>query len=91
MQRKLKECQGVRIQSYQHQGGFFEGDNVWFKLLNRNSLFGSATVLYQRGQRDWLQAHGDIKKVAACQVKPFELVDRELLKDESGEYAEKKR
>ena len=28
MRRKLKECQGVLIQLYQHLGGFVEGDKV---------------------------------------------------------------
>merc|ERR1712215_118238 len=28
---KLKECQGVRVSSYQHQGNYIKGDKVWFQ------------------------------------------------------------
>ena len=37
MRRKLKECQGIQTQSYQHLGGFVEGDKVWYQTLNGNS------------------------------------------------------
>ena len=32
-------------------------------------------MIYQRGQSLWLYTHGDLKKVAACQVKPSQLID----------------
>ena len=35
MQRKFKECQGVWTQAYQHQGGFVEGNKVWFQPLKK--------------------------------------------------------
>ena len=38
---------------------------------------GPAVVLCQRGQSVWLYTNGDIKKAAACKVKPYELIDRE--------------
>ena len=33
----------------------------------------------------WIHMNGDIKKVAECKVKPFQLVDRESIKDVSKE------
>ena len=90
MRRKLKDCQGPRTQSFQHLRRFIEGDKVWYQPLNGNYWFGPAAVLCQRGQSVWLHTHGDTKKVAACCVNPFELVDREKMKDESQESAEKR-
>ena len=46
---------------------------------------GPAAVLCQRGQSVWLHIKGDIKKVAACKVKPYELIDRK-----ENEYKDKK-
>ena len=34
----------------------------------------------QHGQSIWLHFHGDIRKVAACRVKPYKLVNREETK-----------
>ena len=34
-------------------------------------------MVCQRGQSVYLHMHGDLKKVAACRVKPFELVDQD--------------
>ena len=50
MRRKFKECQGLRIQAYQHIGDYIEGDKVWYQPLNENSWLGPAAVLCQRGQ-----------------------------------------
>ena len=91
MRQKLKDCQGFRTQAYQHSEGFIEGDLVWFQHRNGNAWLGPAAVLCQRGQSVWLHTNGDIKKVAACRVKPFQLVDRKLLETESEESAEKRR
>ena len=30
MKRNLKECQGQRVMTYQHLGGYIEGDKVWY-------------------------------------------------------------
>ena len=30
MKRKLKECQEIQRQAYQHLGGYIEGDRVWY-------------------------------------------------------------
>ena len=77
MRRKLKECQGLRTQAYQHIGDYVEGDKVWYQPLNGNSWLGPAAVLCQRGQSVWIHTNGDIRKVAACKTKPYELIDRE--------------
>ena len=46
-----------------------------------NSWLGPPAVLCQRGQSVWLHTNGDIKKVAACKVKPHELVDKKENKE----------
>ena len=37
MRQKLKECQDIRVQSYQHLNEYIEGDLVWYQPLYRNS------------------------------------------------------
>ena len=34
MRWKLKECQGIGVQSYQHLDDYVEGDLVWYQPLN---------------------------------------------------------
>ena len=63
MKKKLKECQGLRNQAYQHLDNYIEGDKVWYQPMIRNSWLGPAAVLCQRGQSVWLHTNGDIKKV----------------------------
>ena len=67
-----------------------EGDLVWFQPLNGNAWLGPAAILCHRGQSVWLHTHSDIEKVASCRVKPFQLVDRELLKNVSEKSVEKR-
>ena len=88
MRQKLKDCQGYRVQAYQHVGQYLEGDLVWFQYLNNNAWLGPAAVLCHRGQSVWLHMHGDVKKVASCRVKPYQLIDRNAVKDKSPEDAE---
>ena len=76
MRQKLQDCQKFCTQAYNHTGRFIEGDKVWFQPLNRTSWLGPVAVICQRGQSVWLHTHGDLKKVAACRVKPFKLIDR---------------
>ena len=45
--------------------------------MNGNVWIGPVLVLTQSGQSVYLHTHGDLKKIAACRVKPFELVDTE--------------
>ena len=47
-------------------------------------------MLHHRGQSVWLHTHGDVKKVASWQVKPYQIVDREAIKNKSKEDAERR-
>ena len=67
----------MRTQAYQHIGDYVEGDKVWYQPLNGTSWLGPVSVLCQRGQSVWIHTNGDIRKVAACKTKPYELIDRE--------------
>ena len=58
MRRKLKECQGLRTQAYQHMRDYVEGDKVWYQPLNGNSWLGLASLLFQRGQSVWIHTNG---------------------------------
>ena len=55
MRKKLKECQGLRTQAYQHIKDYIEGGKVWYKPLNGTSWLGPASVLCQRGQSVYTQ------------------------------------
>ena len=46
MRRKLKECQSVRVNEYQHRGSYL-GDKVFFQPLNGNAWIGPAVVVCQ--------------------------------------------
>ena len=81
MKKKLKECQGLRTQVYQHLESYIEEDKVWYQPMNGYSWLGPVAVLFQRGQSVWLHTSGDIKMVAACKVKPYELVERKKNKE----------
>ena len=84
MRRKLKEYQGVQVQSYQHLYNYIDGDLVCYQPLNRNSWLGPVAVLCKQGQSAWVHTIGDINKVAMCRVKPFQLIDRESIKDSNS-------
>ena len=75
MRRKLKDCQNLRVRDYQHCRNYIEGDKFWFQPLNGNAWIGPALVVTQRGQSVYLHTHGDFKKIAACRVKLYELVN----------------
>ena len=79
---KLKECQGIRVRSYQHQDKYVSGDKVWFQYKDGNTWHGPGEVIYQKGNAVFIHSNGDVKKVAACKVKPYELKER---KEESKE------
>ena len=42
MKHKLKEFQGIWVQSYQHLDEYIEGDLVWYQPLNGKSWLGPA-------------------------------------------------
>ena len=64
--------------SCQHIGNCKEGIKVWFQEKDSNAWFRPALVLCQGGQRVWLHRVGDIKNMASCKVKPYELVKRKV-------------
>ena len=55
--------------------------------MQESSWIGPAAVLCQWGQSIWLHTNRDIKKVAACKVKPYQLVDREAIKESGKEVS----
>ena len=79
---KLRECQGIRTRSYQHQDNYIQGDKVWFQYKDGLAWHGPREVIYQKGNAVFIHSNGYVKKVAACQVKPYELKKR---KEESKE------
>ena len=73
---KLKDCQGTRVRSYQHQGNYIAGDKVWYQYKDGNACLGPGEVIYQKGNAVFVYSNGDLKKVAACKVKPYDLKER---------------
>ena len=57
--------------------------------MHGNSWIGPAAVLCQRGQSVWLHTNGDIKNVAACKVKPYELVYRDAIPGNNYDISKK--
>jgi hypothetical protein len=48
-----------------------ENDEVFYQNRNKKAWLGPVKIFAQRGNDVFLWAHGDIKKVARCKVKPF--------------------
>ena len=86
---KLKDCQGIRVRSYQHQGNYIAGDKVWYQYKDGNAWHGPAEVIYQKGNAVFIHSNGDVKKVAACKIKPYELKERTEEKKEANRDEEK--
>ena len=76
--RKLQDCQGVRVRSYQNLGNYLTGDKVWYQYKDGNAWHGPASVIYHKGNSVFIHANGEVRKVAACKVKPCELIDRKV-------------
>ena len=73
MKRELKDCQRLRVMQYQRRRPFIQGDKVWYQQKDSAAWFGPAEVHSQQGQSVWIYSMGDIRKVAACKVKPFDI------------------
>merc|ERR1711867_306062 len=58
---KVKDCQGIRVRSYQ----------------------------YQKGNAIFIHSNGDVKKVAACKIKSYELKERTEEKKEENRDEER--
>merc|ERR1712240_974156 len=61
---------------------YVQGDKVWFQYMDRLAWYGPGEVIYHKGNAVFIHSNGDVKKVAACKVKPYELKER---KEESME------
>ena len=60
---------------------------MWFQYKDGLAWHGPGEVIYHKGNAVFIHSNGDLKKVAACKVKPYELKER---KEESkGEKIEK--
>ena len=69
MQMKLKECQGMRVRVYQHQGQYLEGDKVWYQHQGSNAWLCPAKLVYHKANKVWLHTNGDIKEeIAALEI-----------------------
>merc|ERR1711962_1747485 len=86
---KLKDCQGIRVRSYQHQGNYIARDKVWYQYKDGNAWHGPAEVIYQKGNAVFIYSNGDVKKVAACKVKPYDLKERTEEEKEANNDEEK--
>ena len=73
---KLKDCQGIWVRSYQHQGNYIARDKVWYQYKDGNAWHGPAEVIYQKGNAIFIHSNGDVKKIAACKIKPYDLRER---------------
>merc|ERR1712002_857491 len=82
MKKNLGDCQGIRTRSYQHQRNYIEGDKVWYQFKDTVAWHGPASVICQRGNTVFLHANGEVRKLAACRVKPYELRERKVEENE---------
>merc|ERR1711867_34884 len=81
---KLRDCQGIKVRSYQHQGNYIAGDKVWYQYKDGNAWYGPGEVINQKGNAVFIHSNVDVKKVAACKVKPYELKERTEEKKEEN-------
>merc|ERR1711867_250471 len=66
---KLRECQGIRVRSYQNQEKYVSGDKVWFQYKDGNAWCGPGEVIYHKGNAVFIHSNGDKRKVPKCNVK----------------------
>ena len=76
--KKLQDCQGIRVRSYQNLGNYLEGDKVWYQYKDSNAWYGPASVINHKGNVVFIHANGEVRKVAVCNVKPYELIERNV-------------
>merc|ERR1712115_619191 len=86
---KLKDCQGIRVRSYQHQENYIAGDKVWYQYKDGNAWHGPEEVIYQKVNAVFIHSNGDVKKVATCKVKPYDLKERTEEEKEENNKQEK--
>merc|ERR1712029_1040292 len=49
---------------------------IWFQHNEGNAWHGPAEVVYQKGNTIFAYFNGEMRKVAMCRAKPYELVER---------------
>merc|ERR1712101_64938 len=87
--KKLKDCQKIPVRNYQHQGNYIAGDKIWFEHNEGNAWHGPADVVHQKGNILFAYYNGEMRKVAMCRAKPYELIERtEEEKDKNDEQEE---
>merc|ERR1712112_551627 len=69
----------------QHQGNYNAGDKVWYQYKDGNAWYGPAEVIYHKGNTIFIHGNGDVKKVAACKVKPYDPKEGEDEPQDEGE------
>ena len=74
--KKLKDCQKIPVRTYQHQGNYIAGDKIWFQHNEGNAWHGPAEVVHQKGNTIFAYFNGEMRKVAMCRAKPYELIER---------------
>merc|ERR1711873_98901 len=74
--KKLKDCQKIPVRNYQHQGNYIAGDKIWFQHNEGNAWHGPAEVVHQKGNTIFAYSNGEMRKVAMCRAKPYELIER---------------
>ena len=57
---------------------------MWYQYKDGLAWHGPASVICQRGNTIFTHSNGEIRKVAACKVKPCELKKREVDKKEEN-------
>ena len=74
MWMKLKDCQGVRVRQYQHQGPYILGDRDWYRHQDSNAWLSPAIVFCHKENIVCVHKNGDDRKVSISKVKPYELI-----------------
>merc|ERR1711954_175000 len=74
--KKLKDCQKIPVRTYQHQDNYIAGDKIWFQHNECNAWHGPAEVVHQKGNTIFAYFNGEMRKVAMCRAKPYELIKR---------------
>merc|ERR1711873_13036 len=68
-----------------NEGSYNAGDKLWYQYKDGNAWYGPAEVIYHKGNTIFIHGNGDVKKVAACKVKPYDLKDGEDKPRDKGE------
>ena len=57
----------------QHQGDYITGEKLWYQYKEGNAWYGPAEVICQKGNNILIHDNGDVRKIATCKVKPYDL------------------